>query len=220
MVYVISKQGTPLMPTERFGKVRRILKNSLAHVVRRIPFTIQLDYEEYPYYVFGRRLSGYFDIRKLDGTKVNNGSISYLYIVIKINMELKRNCNAVYLLNYHLILVVKYRQKVFTDSKIIEKLKEILRNISKDFDVEVVNQECGEDHIHILISTKPTLDLPKYINILKGHSSREIRKEFKEELSDKLWGDAFWSPSYFIASAGNISVDTIYNYINNQRAKL
>lgn len=45
MVYVISKQGTPLIPTERFGKVRRILKNSLAHVVRRIPFTIQLDYD-------------------------------------------------------------------------------------------------------------------------------------------------------------------------------
>lgn len=45
MVYIISKQGTPLMPTERFGKVRRMLKNSLAHVVRRIPFTIQLDYD-------------------------------------------------------------------------------------------------------------------------------------------------------------------------------
>ena len=75
-------------------------------------------------------------------------------------------------------------------------------------------------HIHLLISTKPTLDLPKYVNILKGHSSREIRKIFKEELSDKLWGDAFWSPSYFIASAGNISVDTIYDYINDQRAKL
>ena len=45
MVYVINKQGTTLMPTERFGKVRRMLKNSLAHVVRRIPFTIQLDYD-------------------------------------------------------------------------------------------------------------------------------------------------------------------------------
>ena len=135
-------------------------------------------------------------------------------------MELKRNCNAVYLLNYHLILVVKYKQKVFTDEKIIEKVKETLRNISEDFDVEVVNQECGDDHIHLLISAKPTLDLPKYINILKGHSSREIRKVFKEELSDKLWGDAFWSSSYFIASAGNISVDTIYNYINSQRTKL
>lgn len=33
------------MPTERFGKVRRLLKNGFAHVVCRIPFTIQLDYE-------------------------------------------------------------------------------------------------------------------------------------------------------------------------------
>lgn len=45
MVYVINKQGQALMPTERFGKVRRLLKNGLAHVVCRIPFTIQLDYD-------------------------------------------------------------------------------------------------------------------------------------------------------------------------------
>lgn len=45
MVYVINKEGQALMPTERFGKVRRLLKNGLAHIVCRIPFTIQLDYE-------------------------------------------------------------------------------------------------------------------------------------------------------------------------------
>lgn len=45
MVYVINKEGQALMPTERFGKVRRLLKNNLVHVVCRIPFTIQLDYE-------------------------------------------------------------------------------------------------------------------------------------------------------------------------------
>lgn len=45
MVYVINKQRQALMPTERFGKVRRLLKNGLAHVVCRIPFTIQLDYD-------------------------------------------------------------------------------------------------------------------------------------------------------------------------------
>ena len=49
MVYVINKQGQALMPTERFGKVRRLLKNSLAHVVCRIPFTIQLDYDTKDY---------------------------------------------------------------------------------------------------------------------------------------------------------------------------
>lgn len=49
MVYVINKQGQALMPTERFGKVRRLLKNNLAHVVCRIPFTIQLDYDTTDY---------------------------------------------------------------------------------------------------------------------------------------------------------------------------
>ena len=44
-VYVISKDGQPLMPTSRFGKVCRLLKNKKAKVVRRCPFTIKLLYE-------------------------------------------------------------------------------------------------------------------------------------------------------------------------------
>lgn len=45
MVYVISKDGKPLMPTKRFGKVRRWLKNGQAEVVNRNPFTIRLKFE-------------------------------------------------------------------------------------------------------------------------------------------------------------------------------
>ena len=45
MVYVISKDGQPLMPTERYGWVYRALKSGKAKVVRRCPFTIQLQYE-------------------------------------------------------------------------------------------------------------------------------------------------------------------------------
>ena len=45
MVYVLNKDGGPLMPTERHGKVRRMLKEGKAKVVRREPFTIQLLYE-------------------------------------------------------------------------------------------------------------------------------------------------------------------------------
>ena len=44
-VYVISKDGQPLMPTTRFGKVRRLLKDKKAKVVRSCPFTIKLFYE-------------------------------------------------------------------------------------------------------------------------------------------------------------------------------
>lgn len=45
MVYVISKNGQPLMPTKRSGKVYRLLKTKQAKVIRRCPFTIQLLYE-------------------------------------------------------------------------------------------------------------------------------------------------------------------------------
>lgn len=45
MVYVINKEGRPLMPTEQHDYVRILLKKGKAHVVRKIPFTIQLLYE-------------------------------------------------------------------------------------------------------------------------------------------------------------------------------
>lgn len=132
-------------------------------------------------------------------------------------MELKRNSNAVYLLNYHIILVVKYRKKIFVNDEIIERAKELMRKISTENDVEVINQECGDDHIHLMVSTKPTLQLTKYINLLKGHSARALRKEF--DFSEQLYGDSLWSDSYYIATCGNVSLDTLYNYIDNQRKK-
>lgn len=44
-VYVLNKDGQPLMPTSRFGKVRRLLKDKKAKVIKRNPFTIKLLYE-------------------------------------------------------------------------------------------------------------------------------------------------------------------------------
>lgn len=49
MAYVISKDGQPLMPTERHGKVRRLLKAGKAKVIKRCPFTIQLLYDTTDY---------------------------------------------------------------------------------------------------------------------------------------------------------------------------
>lgn len=45
MVYIINKDGKPLMPINRHGKVRHLLKNNMAKVIRKTPFTIQLLYE-------------------------------------------------------------------------------------------------------------------------------------------------------------------------------
>ena len=49
MVYILNKDGQPLMPTDRHGKVRRLLKSDKAKVVKRCPFTIQLLYNSTDY---------------------------------------------------------------------------------------------------------------------------------------------------------------------------
>ena len=49
LVYVLNKNNEPLMPTRRFGKVRHLLKNNLAKVVRKEPFTIKLLYDSTNY---------------------------------------------------------------------------------------------------------------------------------------------------------------------------
>jgi putative transposase len=125
--------------------------------------------------------------------------------------------NAVFSLCYHFITVVKYRQKVFQDNIMISDLKTITDTIAIEFDVEIIEQECGDDHLHILFRSKPTLDMTKFINILKGRSSRMLREKYKDFLKDKLWGDSFWSPSYFLATTGNVTLDVLEKYVSDQR---
>lgn len=131
--------------------------------------------------------------------------------------KVDKTSNAVFSLCYHFITVVKYRQKVFTTDNIISDLKVITEDIAKDFGVEIIEQECGIDHLHILFRCKPTLELTKFINSLKGVSSRKLRERHKDFLKNKLWGDSFWSPSYFLATTGNVTIDILKEYVENQR---
>jgi putative transposase len=112
---------------------------------------------------------------------------------------------------------VKYRKKVFQDDLMISDLKTIINTIAKDFEVEIIEQQCGDDHLHLLFKAKPTLDICKFINILKGRSSRMLRDKYKDFLKDKLWGDSFWSPSYFLATSGNVTIDILKKYVSDQR---
>ena len=131
--------------------------------------------------------------------------------------QLDKSCNAVFSLRYHLILCVKYRRDAFTDERIAQRFKELSEYVAERCGVTIVQQECAEDHVHLLISAKPSTELTKYINFLKTYSAKTLRKEFNAELSQTLWGDAFWSPSYYIATVGDVSLDTLYRYVSEQR---
>lgn len=49
MVYVLDKNGKPLMPTEKHGKIRHLLNDNKAKVVKKMPFTVQLLYDTTSY---------------------------------------------------------------------------------------------------------------------------------------------------------------------------
>lgn len=85
-----------------------------------------------------------------------------------------------YALQYHLVQVVKYQEKLFTKEDMVGFLKQKALEISSTFDVEVINKKCDKDHIYTILKAKLTLIIPKYINALKTITSREIRRNFPE----------------------------------------
>ena len=125
--------------------------------------------------------------------------------------------HSVYSLNYHLILVVKYRREIFDDDEIVDDLKSRTKNISENYGVEITNQEVDQDHIHILFSSKPTTDLVKFINALKTGTSKAIRHRF--DITDKLWKDVFWSDSYCLITTGEVTLDQLKEYVEQQGEK-
>lgn len=118
-------------------------------------------------------------------------------------------------LKAHLVLVAKYRRKVFTDEMLV-RLADILKELLSKWDCEVVEFNGETDHIHLLFRYTPQTDLPKFINNLKSVTSRYLRKEFAEHLSQYYWKDVFWSGSYFIASCGGVTVETLKKYVESQ----
>ncbi|MBO3801427.1 MAG: IS200/IS605 family transposase [Thermoproteota archaeon] len=129
--------------------------------------------------------------------------------------KLDKGAHSVYALQYHLVQVVKYHRQVFENEKIVDFLKQKIREISESFDVDVLNLEYDKDHFHMLFKAKPTLDMPKYINAIKTITSREIQRNFPE-VKEKLWKGVFWSPSYFLATTGQVTLGVLKKYVEEQ----
>ena len=125
-----------------------------------------------------------------------------------------KGCHSVYCIQFHLVFCVKYRRKVLSED-ISDRLKEIVLKTATSFDVKIIEQETDQDHIHILFASKPSVTLSRFINSLKSVSSRLIRKEFPA-VKEVLWKDKFWSPFYFLASVGQVTLSDVKKYVQNQ----
>ena len=128
--------------------------------------------------------------------------------------ELESNNHSVFSLNFHLVLVVKYRRKVI-DDEISERLREIFEYIEPAYKITVQEWNHDKDHVHVLFSAHPKTELSKFMNTYKSASSRLIKKEYPR-IRKQLWKEYFWSRSYCLISTGGAPIEVIKKYIESQ----
>ncbi len=129
-------------------------------------------------------------------------------------MKLDTNKSSVFLMYYHLVLVTKYRRKVFDDD-ISEYAKSIFERISDSYHITLIEWNHDIDHIHIMFKAQPKTELTKFINAYKSASSRLIKRDFPS-VKKYLWKEMFWSKSFCLLTTGGAPIDTIKEYIKNQ----
>ncbi|WP_027416016.1 IS200/IS605 family transposase [Aneurinibacillus terranovensis] len=132
-------------------------------------------------------------------------------------MKLDSNNHSVFLLYYHLVLVVKYRKKVM-DDPISDYAKDMFVRLGENYNISLVEWNHDIDHVHILFKAQPNSELSKFINAYKSASSRLIKKNFPQ-VKGKLWKEYFWSRSFCLLTTGGSPIEEIRNYIENQGMK-
>src|ERR1035438_7352211 len=135
------------------------------------------------------------------------------------NTDVRRGRTVVYSLHAHLVFTPKYRRGPFT-GEILARCEEIMRDVCADFGAELreFNGETG--HVHLLIHYPPRVALSRLVGSLKGVSARRLRQEFPGHIRKYLWGEHFWSPSYFAASCGGAPLAIIKEYIEHRYCSL
>ena len=129
-------------------------------------------------------------------------------------MELDTNAHSVFLMFFHLVLIIKYRRKVITIT-ISDRLKEIFLYIAPKYHITLMEWNHDVDHIHILYKSHPKTEHSKFINTYKSASSRLIKKEFPD-IRKKLWKEFFWSRSFCLLTSGGAPIEVIKKYIQGQ----
>lgn len=121
----------------------------------------------------------------------------------------------VFKMHVHLVFVAKYRRRVF-DGDAIERLRMIFAKVCDDFEAKLIEMDGEDDHVHLLVEYPPKVAVSNLVNILKGVSSRLLRKE-RPDIQKRYWNGVLWSPSYFASSCGGAPISIVRQYIEQQQ---
>lgn len=123
------------------------------------------------------------------------------------NKHVKFSCK------YHIIFCPKYRRKVLIDG-VETRLSNIIEEVSEELNCILLEYEVMPDHVHLLVDVDPTFGVKSFISKLKGRSARILRDEFPV-LRSKL--PCLWTSSYFVSTVGGASLETVKQYIEDQK---
>ena len=119
-------------------------------------------------------------------------------------------------LAYHVVLVPKYRRKIFCIQVLQKRLEEIFRSIASRYDMVIHALKVLPDHVHVFLSLHPSMSLSRAIQLLKGISSREFMKDFSF-LKKKFRTPCLWSRGKFFRSVGSVTSEAVQYYIEHSQ---
>lgn len=131
------------------------------------------------------------------------------------NNEIRKGRHCVFDMYVHLVFVTKYRHPVFGKQH-LKRLERIFGDVCENFGCRLEEFNGETDHVHLLVSFPPTVELSRLVNSLKGVSSRYLRRDYPE-LAQHYWrAKRLWSGSYYAGTSGGAPLSTLKKYIQNQ----
>ena len=115
---------------------------------------------------------------------------------------------------YHFVWALKYRKALLIGAVGL-RLRELIREICRSNEIEILQGHVGRDHVHILVSAPPNMSPSKIMQYIKGKTSRKLMMEYKH-LSKAYWGRHMWARGFFVATSGNVTDEVIQEYIRLQ----
>ena len=131
------------------------------------------------------------------------------------NQPYYTNRHSCFLLQYHIVLVTKYRHPIL-EGAIKESVYGIIRDICEEKGYNILEMNGEPDHVHILVETGTDMKPQEFVNIIKTKTARFTRRDYAEQLKKWYWKPLFWSDSYFISTVGVNTLDIVKQYIKNQ----
>ena len=127
---------------------------------------------------------------------------------------MKTTRHATYNLNYHIVWITKYRRSVLTGT-VARHVEEIIQEIAGDKGLEIIDLTVQPDHIHLFVSSPPKHAPSLLANWFKGISSRKYNHRYASSDEQKIK----WARGYYAGTAGEVSSETVQDYIRRQEAE-